>query len=178
MADENYISVIDASAKIGANKQTLFKWIKKLGLKTIKSKNSSHKGQAISYIDLDDFEKLLEYKQQNEHNYTQTQNLGKIDHGVFYLIQLEPQFDPGRFKLGFATNIAERLRSHKCSAPFAKIIETWPSHALWEKTAIDSVTRGCEKLYTEVFRTDNIEKIKTRCNEFFSLMPNLDKIKR
>ncbi|WKN41846.1 hypothetical protein [Tunicatimonas pelagia] len=178
MVDENHISVIDASERIGVNKQTLFKWIKKLGLETTKSKNSSYKGQAISYVEIGDFEKLFEYKQQNEQNYTQTQNSSKIDHGVFYLVQLEPEFDPGRFKLGFATNIAERLRSHKCSAPFAKIIETWPAHTLWERTAIDSVTRGCEKLYTEVFRTDNIEKIKIRCNEFFALMPNLDKIKR
>ena len=34
--------------------------------------------------------------------------------GVFYLIQLEPQFDPGRFKVGFAANISDRLRALRC----------------------------------------------------------------
>ena len=62
--------------------------------------------------------------------------------------------------------------------PYAKIVKTWPSYSLWEKTAIDSVTRGCEKLYTEVFRTDDLDKIKLRCDEFFEKMPNLEKIKR
>lgn len=116
---------------------------------------------------MEDFEILLEYKNENEQDNKQRNYSKSIDHGVFYLIQLEPDFDPGRIKLGFATNMAERLRSHKCSAPFAKIVQTWPSHVLWERTAIDSVTIGCEKLYTEVFRTENLEQLISKCEEFF-----------
>jgi len=44
---------------------------------------------------------------------------------------------------------------------------------LWEKTAIDSVTRGCERLNTEVFRSEDLDLIKERCDKFFSLMPEL-----
>ena len=77
MIDENFISVIDASTRIGANKQTVFKWIKKLGIRTTKSKNSSHKGQAISYIEINDLERLVEYKEQNKQNKKQTRNSHK-----------------------------------------------------------------------------------------------------
>jgi hypothetical protein len=91
--------------------------------------------------------------------------------GVFYLIQLEPEHDPGRFKLGFATNIEERLRSHKTAAPFSKVLKTWPCKLLWEKTAIECASQGCARLHTEVFRTESIDEVQSRCEQFFKLMP-------
>lgn len=42
------------------------------------------------------------------------------DVGFFYLIQLEPEHDSGRFKLGFTMDLDGRLQKHRCSAPFAK----------------------------------------------------------
>jgi hypothetical protein len=45
---------------------------------------------------------------------------------------------------------------------------------LWEKTAIDCVTEGCKQLHTEVFRTQSIEPVLQRCEQFFSLMPKLE----
>jgi hypothetical protein len=95
--------------------------------------------------------------------------------GVFYLIQLEPEHDPGRFKLGFATNIEERMRSHKTAAPFSKVLKTWPCKLLWEKTAINCATQGCEQLHTEVFRSESVKEVQVRCDKFFALMPELIK---
>jgi hypothetical protein len=86
---------------------------------------------------------------------------------------LEPNHDPGRFKLGFATNIDERLRSHKTAAPFSKLLKTWPCKLLWEKTAIDCVSQGCIQIYTEVFRTESIDVVLSRCYQFFKLMPEV-----
>ena len=90
------------------------------------------------------------------------------------MIQLEPDHDPGRFKLGFASNMPERLRAHRSSTPFAKILKTWPCHVSWERTAIDSVTQGCEKIHTEVFRTKDITSVQKKSDLFFDLMPDLD----
>ena len=161
-------------------KQTLFKIIKRHNINTIKQKSSAHRGQLISYITSKDFDLIAEL-QKTSATHKQDSTGAKstqADHGVFYLIQLEPEHDPGRFKLGFASNMPERLRAHRCSAPFASIVETWPCHALWERTAIDCVTQECEKVHTEVFRSKDIESIKSKCIQFFSLMPPLKKIKR
>ncbi|MDE0130191.1 MAG: hypothetical protein OXQ86_11615 [Gammaproteobacteria bacterium] len=87
----------------------------------------------------------------------------------------EPELDPSRFKLGFSTDVAERLRHHRVSAPFAQLVRTWPCKALWEKTAIDSIADGCEQLGTEVFRTDSIQEIIERADRFFALMPPLSR---
>ncbi len=41
------------------------------------------------------------------------------------------------------------------------------------ETAIECVAEGCEQLHTEVFRAPSIETVVQRCEQFFSLMPNL-----
>ena len=178
--NEHLISVIDAAKKLGIRKEHLFKVIKKLGIATTKERNSNHKGQRISYIRNTDFDFIINNqgitgkKTDNEVTITSAQ----LDHGVFYLFQLEPDHDPGRFKLGFASNMPERLRQHRCSAPFAKVLKTWPCHVFWERTAIDSVTQGCEKIHTEVFRTTDIASVQKKCEMFFERMPDLDNIIR
>ena len=173
------ISIIDAASQLGQYKQTLFKIIKRLHLQTTKKRNPLHKNQMISYISMSNFELIkqeLSTKAESKTlNYT-PKNFQE-EQGVFYLIQLEPEHDPGRIKVGFASNMPERLRTHRCSAPFAKVIEKWPCHNRWEKTAIDCVTQSCKKLHTEVFRTEDISAVKNKCDQFFSLMPDIDDLK-
>lgn len=172
------ISIIDAAKRLGKRKQYMFKIIKKLGISIEKQRHSKHRGQTISYITNKDFNRISEYVSNNQ-NLGNTNSNGDIvetppiDYGKFYLIQLEPDHDTGRFKVGFASNLAERLRDLKCSAPYATIVKTWPCHRLWEKTAIDCVTVDCRKLHTEVFRTDNLDNVQNKCDQFFALMPKM-----
>jgi hypothetical protein len=165
------ISVIDVSKNLGKQKAHIFKILKRLSIETVKEKSSNAKGQKIAYITSKNYDLIKNYliniKDYSEEIIEQS-DLG----GVFYLIQLEPEHDPGRFKLGFATNIEERLRSHKTAAPFAKVLKTWPS-LLWEKTAIDCVTQGCVRIHTEVFRAESIDEVTLRCESFFNLMPGI-----
>jgi hypothetical protein len=95
------------------------------------------------------------------------------DVGFFYLIRLEPNHDPGRFKVGFTIELDGRLQKHRCSAPFAEYLKTWPCRRVWERAAIDCATYGCEKLHTEVFRADSLDKVSSRADTFFSVMPSL-----
>ena len=171
---EELISVIDVARKFGMHKQTVFKVIKRLGIETTKQRNPEHRNQRIAYIKKVDLEIIVRDGTVGPGRDESKEKISnwKSDHGVFYLIQLEPTHDPGRYKVGFAANMLERLRAHRCSAPFAKVLETWPCHRLWEKTAIDSVTQNCERLHTEVFRADNIEMVKKNCDKFFALMPS------
>ena len=174
------ISVIDAAKQLGKYKQTIFKIIKKLKITPTKQKHSQHRGQAITYISKEDFDRVAEYFSINQNSNRETESVplneaNLTDTGVFYLIQLEPTHDPGRFKVGFASAMNERLRQHRCAAPFVKIIDTWPCHRLWEQTAIDCVTADCEKIHTEVFKTDDIQNVKNKCIQFFSLMPKIRK---
>ncbi|QDT35737.1 hypothetical protein Pan189_00900 [Stratiformator vulcanicus] len=174
---DDQISVIDAAHAVGYGKQAVFKILRRLGIETFKEQSANHNGQAIAYISMDDFQTLqTDVASRQTAGADESDDDGTtpgIDYGVFYLIQLEPEHDPGRFKVGFATNINDRLRSHKCSAPFATVLKTWPCKRLWERTAIDCATFCCDQLHTEVFRTDDMATVIDRCDQFFALMPNL-----
>jgi hypothetical protein len=52
-------------------------------------------------------------------------------------------------------------------------MKTWPCKRVWERAAIDCVTEACEKLHTEVYRTNSLEQLSIRAGQFFSLMPKL-----
>ncbi len=95
------------------------------------------------------------------------------DVGFFYVIQLEPAHDPGRFKVGFTMDLEGRLQKHRCSAPFSTYLNTWPCKRVWERAAIDCVTEDCERLHTEVYRSNSLEQLRNRAEAFFSLMPKL-----
>lgn len=56
---QELISVIDAAKKLGMNKQTLFKVIKRLGVPTTKQRNSDHKNQLIAYIKKVDLDLII-----------------------------------------------------------------------------------------------------------------------
>jgi hypothetical protein len=178
--DDDLISVIDVANQYGKQKQTIFKILRRLGIETSKIRNSSSKNQLVAYITQDDFrrvnEELLlfaEQLQSKQINGEESDDFVSAEVGVFYLIQLEPVLDPCRFKVGFAANMSDRLRALRCSAPFATIIKTWPCRRLWEKTAIDCVSVGCERLHTEVFRVIALDEIVGKCEQFFSLMPSV-----
>src|SRR5579862_8350305 len=173
---EERISIIDLAKELGIrHKQTVFKVVKKLRIQPAKHRDSVH-GQLIYTITLADADTVRSYFA-NRRNSGGTNAEGSPSirtangTGVFYLIQLEPVGDPGRFKVGFATDLKERLRKHRCSAPLAKTVKSWPCRENWERTAIDCVTNGCEKLHIEVFRTTSLAEIVRRADAFFQVMP-------
>ncbi|MEF2230985.1 MAG: hypothetical protein V3571_08655 [Pseudodesulfovibrio sp.] len=172
--EDQLIAVIEAASALGKNKQHLFKIINRLKIDKVHEKSSDARGQKRAYITLSDYERIKE-NLAVENEVSNGDESYIVSGGVFYLIQLEPECDPDRFKLGFATNIEERIRSHKTAAPFSTVLKTWPCKLLWEKTAIESVTQGCRQIYTEVFSGD-IEVVRRRCDEFFALMPPLDDV--
>jgi hypothetical protein len=174
------ISVIDIANHYGKHKQSIFKVLKRLGIEPRKLRSTHKRGQLISYITNDEYRRLGEELSLTDDSADSGHDMNHAvtdallgEEGVFYLLLLEPDHDPGRFKIGFAQSFPERLRALRCSAPFAKLVKTWPCKRLWEKTAIECVADGCDRLHTEVFRTDSIESVLAKCEQFFDLMPQL-----
>ena len=165
---ESYISVSEVASSLGKRKQYIFKIIKRLGIEKHLEKSDSARGQKIAFISEEDSDLVKEHVQSSSPAST-TASMDSASGGVFYLIQLEPEHDPDRFKLGFASDINERLRSHRTVAPYSRVIKTWPCKLLWEKTAIESIARECERVHTEVFRGE-IAVILDRCEQFFAIM--------
>jgi hypothetical protein len=175
------ISVIEVARQYGKHKSVIFKVLNRLAIETKKSRSTTNKGQVISYITMDDLRRVEEEMLSRAGSRNQTDDtdaaFSEDDlgvEGIFSLLLLEPNHDPGRFKVGFAVRLSERLRQLRCSAPFTTVVKTWPCKRLWEKTAIDCVSDGTERIHTEVFRTDSIDSVRAKCERFFDLMPTID----
>lgn len=174
---DDLISVIDLAAQHGRLKQSIFKVLKRLRIEPQKRLGANNRGQVIAYITQEEARIVIA----DPGSVVSTDELESdslpeallAERGVFYLLSLEPIHDPGRFKVGFAASLPERLRQHRCAAPLAAVVETWPCKRLWEKTAIDCVTDGCERIHTEVFRTALITTVQKKCAQFFAMMPPL-----
>ena len=176
---EELISVVDLASQIGKRKQTIFKVLRRLRIEPRKLRKSESRGQLVSYVTAQE-SRLVAGGLRSQGPGPKTGDDVAAppealleEHGVFYLLLLEPDHDPGRFKVGLTMSLSERLRTLRCSAPFTNVLRTWPCKILWEKTAIDCVTADCKQLHTEVFRTQSIEIILKRCEQFFNLMPKL-----
>ena len=178
---DDLISVIDLATQHGKRKQSIFKILKRLGIEAKKRPGTNNRGQIIAYITNDEarlvVDDLTSGRTSAEFESESDGSVPEVllaEQGVFYLLQLEPNHDPGRLKVGFATSLAERLRKHRCSAPLTTVVRTWPCKRLWEQTAIDCVADGCEeRLSREVFRTASLESVIAKCERFFELMPKL-----
>lgn len=173
------ISILDLAKQSGKRKQTIFKVVLRLNIKATKQRDSRRRGQMVACVTTEEGHRILaELKSRAPIGTLHTQEPLEMqvrdgELGVFYLIALEPEHDTGRFKVGFTMDMAERLRDLRCSAPLLRLLKQWPCKRLWEKTAIDAVTRGCEQIHTEVFRTSSIDAVAGRCEQFFLLLPGI-----
>jgi len=169
------VAIVDLADELGTRKQTLFKIARRLGLDTTRRREFGRGNQLITVVSAAGAQALrAEYANARQRGEPSIAGMPLIpDEGSFYVIQLEPQLDPGRFKLGFTADLDGRLRHHRCSAPFAIYRRTWPCRRSWERTAIDCLAAGLERIHTEVFRTDALGQLVARGDQFFGLMPEL-----
>jgi len=169
---DDLISVADAAKALGRNKQSIFKIIDRLKIEKVLIKSEDARGQKAAHISLNDFDILGSYVD-GASSEAVSLDADSNSGGYFYVIQLEPELDPNRLKLGFAVSVDDRLRKHKTAAPFSKVLAFWPCKLLWEKTVIDCLTEDSEKVYTEVFRVEDVDGTIRKAEAFFELMPVL-----
>lgn len=182
MPKENLTSIIDLAEQLGIRKQSIFKILDRMGIQPQKYRDVSKKNQFISFVTNAEAENItlqcVSFSRGSVQGETgdEETDLGSNTIGIFYLIQLEPIHDAGRFKVGFTSDLGGRLQKHRCSAPFSVVIKTWPCRRIWERAAIDCATIGCDQLHTEVFRAETLTEIARRAESFFCMMPSLVEI--
>jgi hypothetical protein len=175
--EEERVAIADLADEMQIRKQRVFKLLQRLGISPTQRREPSRGNQMIATITLTEA-RLIQAKLEGSSDQTRPPD-GRPgtqltdDVGYFNFIQLEPQHDAGRFKVGFTVDLDGRLQKHRCSAPFAVYVKHWPCLRAWERTAIDCVTNGSERLHTEVFRSSNLDESLSRADSFFALMPTV-----
>lgn len=170
--EDNLISVAEAAKVFRRHKNSLFKVIKRLNIKTVGIKSEAARGQTSAHISSEDFDILKSHINiKGVLSSPVSQETDGSTGGYFYIIQLEPEFDPKRLKLGFATSVKERIRKHRTAAPFCTLLRSWPCISRWENAAIDCLTEISEKISTEIIRVEDVDQILRTAEAFFEMMP-------
>lgn len=98
--------------------------------------------------------------------------------GFLYIIQIAPDLDPKRLKLGFAGKYDQCLWEQRTLVSTAKVLRIWPCRQSWEMAAIAALTCGLVHRSTqdEVFECDEIDALLARGDAFFDMLPALEKL--
>lgn len=166
MIPDNYISLKEASTQLKMDKGNLYHLIKKLKIKMDKTRESN--GHTINIIELSDFEKIKNYRQNPLSNNKKITNID-YENGVFYVIQPIPEYNLNRIKVGFSNNIDTRKLQYSTICPSTNIIKTWQCKRCWEKTIIAQSTSSEQKLGEEIFEVKDLEQFIKKLDFIFSL---------
>jgi hypothetical protein len=124
-------------------------------------------GQKVNAVSKDDAEKIIRLRSVQGYG---NSNAVKDEKGWFYIIQVIPEYNPNRIKFGYASDIQSRLSAHRCSAPTAEVVATFPCDPAWEKVAIMCCAKGQKQIGCEVFDVDDVRAVVEKARRFMELM--------
>lgn len=170
MGKETFISIKHLAEKMGMDRSHARRYILKLGFKPQKRRTADSGSQLTLTVTTEEAENILKHR--SAQGFTEQGKVVEFDTGVFYVIQLVPELEPKRIKLGFAIDLNGRLTQHRTAAPTAKVIKSWPCKRTWEVTVMECLSSvSCRHILNEVFEADDIDALIRRGDELFRLLP-------
>lgn len=168
---EEYMPLSSLANELGMDRSNLLKYVKKHGIETHKRRTLESRGQRTLAVTHSQAEQIRQMRQQEGFGVEAVAPIS--DSGEFYIIQVVPELDPRRLKLGFAENVNGRLSQHRTAAPTATVLKSWPCKRAWEKTVMDALTvERCRLIQNEVFECDSLENLLRVADELFNILPD------
>ena len=167
----DYMTLRELADELGIHHSVLRKYIVKNSISTISVRPRGGHGQQAHALTLDDAKTVRALREQQGFGTAgPSMDTGP---GLFYLVQVVPDLDSHRIKLGFTCDMEARLGTYRCVSPTADLVKSWPCNRAWEVAAIASITRlGCRLIANEVFQCDYLDQVIKQGDEFFALMPS------
>ena len=169
--ENGYISIKHLAEKLGMDRSHARRYVLKLGFKPTKRRTRESGNQLTLTVTFDEADSILKHRE--EQGFAGQSKAVETEAGVFYVIQLVPELDPRRIKLGFAVDLNDRLVQHRTAAPTARIVKSWLCKRSWEGTVMDCLaSHDCRHILNEVFECENLESLISRGDNLFSLLPD------
>ena len=134
---EEFISLKTLAAEMGMDRSHARRYVLRLGVEPQKRRTQDSGGQLTLTVSAIEAEFIK--SRRNEQGFLENAKPVQNEAGFFYIIQLVPELDPKRVKLGFADDVSVRLSQHRTSAPTAVVLKSWPCKRSWESTVIDAL---------------------------------------
>lgn len=169
----NLVTLKELAEEFGVERSSLRKWIVKNEFASCSVRSNDSRGQLSLAFTEDIAEQIREKRHAQGFCFEKQFPAAVSNIGMFYAIQVAPDLRPERIKLGFATNLVERLAAHRTASPTASVLLVFPCRRTWEFAAIDAITDcDCIPLSNEVFDFQSLEELAVRATRFFSLLPD------
>lgn len=170
MESEEFVSLKELAETIGLDRSNTRKFVLKLGIKPHKRRTPDSRNQLTLAVTKEEAERIIGDRETK--GFTSSARIVESETGLFYIIQLVPELDPRRIKLGFALDLNDRLAQHKTAAPTATVVKSWPCRRAWELTVMDSLSAtNCRLILNEVFECDDLDALLRRGDKLFALLP-------
>ena len=171
MEQESYTSVKQLAEQLGMDRSHARRYVLKLGFKPQKRRTADSRSQLTLTVTTQEAETIL--KLRREQGFTAEGKAVESEAGVFYVIQVVPELDPKRIKLGFANDLDDRLAQHRTAAPTAKVLKSWPCKRSWEATVMDCLSSvACRHILNEIFECENLDDLIEKGDELFRILPD------
>lgn len=167
-----YVSLKQLADELGMDRSNLRKYVIREDFSMTKRRLPDSGNQTVLAFTEEEAERIKERRETNGFG----ASLGIVDDGIgfFYIIQIVPDLDPNRVKLGYARNVGQRLQQHRTTSPTAQLVQHWPCKEVWEQAVIDCVTqKGCKLVGGEVYDCENVTTLTETGHRFFEVMPEI-----
>jgi len=175
--DQELVPLAEIAKRLGLDRSNARRWLLKNGFRFLRIRTPETKGQLTLAMPEQDVQAAIELRKRLGFSVGRQRGAAITSQdaengGCFYVIQLVPEFEPNRIKLGFSTNIDKRLASYRTIAPTARLVKTWPCRFSWEQAAMAcAVGDQCKRIGAEVYDCTDLDSVIARLDQFFHLMP-------
>lgn len=169
--DIDFVFVKDLAAELGIDKSFFLKYVKRCGIDIHKRRDYTSGNQLTNAITISECEYVK--KRRQEEGFINSSKVQQGNVGLFYIIQLIPELDSCRIKLGYTDDMNSRLQQHRTAAPTAVVLKTWPCKRSWESSIMDCLSVAhCKHILNEVFECEDINLLINRGDEVFNIFPS------
>ncbi len=169
--EKEIIRLNECAKEMGVDKSNLSKYLKagKYGNIKIKFIRDKTKGnQKVSIISKKDFEKIKNIRIKD--GFGVNKPIGKENVGFFYIVQINPDNIPNRYKCGFSNIPNQRISSYKTVCPNAKFVFKTKCDDFFEKPLLKMISKNSKQIGVEIFEIKDINKIENKIEEVLKLL--------
>jgi len=128
--NDEFVSIKDLATRLGMDRSHARRYVLKLGYTFHKRRTAADSGSQLTLcVTSAEADQIV--CQRADKGFLASTVVAVSDVGVFYVIQLVPELDPKRCKLGFAESLEQRLLEHRTAAPTACVLRAWPCKRSW-----------------------------------------------
>lgn len=166
-----FVSLKQLALELNMDRSHMRKYVLALGIQPHKRRTADSHHQLTLAVDTAEADQIRQDR--SKKGFVSSETVVCDELGFFYVVQLVPELDPTRVKLGFAADLKARLAQHRTAAPTAKIIRSWRCKRSWEKTVIDCLAAvRCSLIANEVYKCHDTESLVKKADELFAVLPS------